>query len=76
VEIVPDLATVSVVGHGLLQRPGISARVFAALGRTPVHLISQASDVCLSFLVAAAEAPAVVRRLHAELIESAVGDRP
>jgi aspartate kinase len=71
VEVVPDLATVSVVGHGLLQRPGISAGVFLALGASPVHLISQASDVCLSFLVAADEAPAVVRRLHAELIESA-----
>ncbi len=65
-----ELATVSVVGHGLLQRPGIAARVFAALGSTPVQLISQASDVCLSFLVAEAEAPAVVRRLHSELIES------
>jgi aspartate kinase len=74
VEVVPELATVSVVGHGLLQRPGITAGVFSALAQTPVHLISQASDVCLSFLVAAEEAPAVVRRLHAELIESAAGD--
>jgi aspartate kinase len=71
VELVPDLATVSVVGHGLLRRPGISAGVFSALGATPVHLISQASDVCLSFLVSGDEAPAVVRRLHAQLIESA-----
>jgi aspartate kinase len=69
VEIVPDLATVSVVGHGLLQQPGIAARVFSALGGTPVQLISQASDVCLSFLIVAKEAPGVVRRLHAELIE-------
>ncbi len=74
VEVIPDLATVSVVGHGLLQRPGISAGVFAALGATPVHLISQASDVCLSFLVAADQAPGVVRRLHAELIESTPRD--
>jgi aspartate kinase len=71
VEVVPDLATVSVVGHGLLQRPGIAAGVFSSLGASPVHLISQASDVCLSFLVADDEALAVVRRLHAELIESA-----
>jgi aspartate kinase len=71
VEVIPELATVSVVGHGLLRRPGIAAGVFSALGATPVQLISQASDVCLSFLVAADEAPAVVRRLHTQLIESA-----
>jgi len=74
VEVVPDLATVSVVGHGLLRRPGITAGVFSALGATPVHLISQASDVCLSFLVAEGDAAPVVRRLHAELIEAAAHD--
>lgn len=68
VEVLPDLATISVVGHGLLLQPGISARVFSALGGTPVHLISQASDVCLSFLVDAAVAPDVIRRLHEELV--------
>ncbi len=70
VEVVPDLATVSVVGHGLLRQLGIAARVFSTLSNTSVHLISQASDVSLSFLVSAADAPGVVRRLHAELIES------
>ncbi len=70
VEVVPNLATVSVIGQGLLQQPGIAARVFAALGETPVLLISQASDVSLSLLVAASQAPSVVRRLHADLIES------
>ncbi len=70
VEIVPDLATVSIVGHGLLQEPGTASRAFNALGTTPVRLISQASDVCLSFVVAADDAPAVVGRLHAALIES------
>jgi aspartate kinase len=69
VEIVPDLATVSVIGQGLLRRPGIAARVFAALEGTPVQLISQAADVALSFLVDAGSAPDVVRRLHRDLIE-------
>jgi aspartate kinase len=68
VEVVRDLATISVVGHGLLRQPGISARVFSALGGTPVHLISQASDVCLSFLVDAGVVADVVRRLHDELV--------
>jgi aspartokinase len=34
-----------------------------------VHLISQASDVSLSFLVAEKDAPALVRKLHLTLIE-------
>ncbi len=69
VEVQPDMVTISVVGHGLLQQPGIGARVFSVLGQTPVHLISQASDVCMSFLVRPAEAMEVVRGLHRELIE-------
>jgi aspartokinase len=60
---------VTVVGEGLLAEPGIDALVFWAVERTPVHLISQASDVSLSFVVDAAEAPALVRRLHLALIE-------
>ena len=71
VEIIPGLATVSIVGHGLLQRLGLAARVFSALGQRPVYLISQASDVCLSFLVESGDAPGVVRRLHSNLVESA-----
>lgn len=69
VEVISDLATVSVIGHGLLQQLGITARVFATLEEARVELISQASDVCLSFLVGTGEAPDVVRRLHRDLIE-------
>lgn len=69
VEIVRDLATITVVGHGLMAEPGIDALVFWAVGRTPVHLISQASDVSLSFLVSEADAQALVRKLHLTLIE-------
>ncbi len=70
VEVIADLATVTVVGHGLLQEPGMSALVFWAVGKdTSVELISQASDVSLSFLVPEAGAPGVVRRLHRTLIE-------
>ncbi|HSG82136.1 MAG TPA: hypothetical protein VLC48_07795, partial [Gemmatimonadota bacterium] len=66
----------SIVGHGLLQEPGIASRVFMALGTTHVRLISQASDVCLSLLVAQEEAADVVRRLHAALIESSRSETP
>lgn len=69
VEVVLDLATVTVVGNGLLEEPGMDALVFWAVGRTPIHLISQASNVSLSFLVDLAEAPDLVRRLHRSLVE-------
>lgn len=64
VEVLTGLATVSVVGRGLLVRPGIVSRVFTALGVTPVFLISQASDVSLSLVLDQAHARDVVTRLH------------
>lgn len=69
VEVRRGLATVTVVGHGLMQEPGMEALVFWAVEKTPVHLISQASDVSLSFLVDQEHAADVVRRLHTSLIE-------
>jgi len=64
-----DVATVTVVGRGLLREPGMDALVFWAVEKTPVYLISQASDVSISFVVDEAEAPELVRRLHLSLIE-------
>jgi len=74
VEVVRGLGTVTVVGHGLLEEPGINALVFWAVAKTPVYLISQASDVSLSFLVAGDDGPAVVRKLHHALIELRNGE--
>ena len=68
VEVRPGLATVTVVGNGLLREPGFDARVFGVVGDTPVHLVSQASDVSLSFVVDGESADPLVRRLHAELV--------
>lgn len=69
VEVTRGLSTVTVVGRGLLREPGFAARVFQTVAFTPVHLISQATDSSLSFLVDDAEAEALVRRLHLVLIE-------
>jgi aspartokinase len=69
VEVFGGLATVTVVGHGLMEEPGTNALVFWEVNRTPVHLISQASDVSLSFLVDDSAAADLVRRLHTALIE-------
>ena len=69
VEVTRGLATVTVVGTGLLDEPGMDALIFWAVEKTPIHLISQASNVSLSFLVSELDAHDVVRRLHRSLIE-------
>ena len=75
VDVLRDVATVTVVGRGLLREPGMDALVFWAVEKTPVYLISQASDVSISFVVDEAEAPELVRRLHLSLIELKEGAR-
>jgi aspartate kinase len=73
VDVRSGLATVTVVGRGLLREPGFAARVFQTVAFTPVHMISQATDSSLSFLVDDEEAEALVRRLHLVLIEGRAG---
>ena len=68
VDVRTGLATVTVVGNGLLRQPGFDARVFGAVELTPIHLVSQASDVSLSLVVDGDQAEALVRRLHEELV--------
>lgn len=75
VEVTSALATITVVGRGLLAEPGVGGQVFAVVGDTPVHLVSQASDVSLSLVVDMEEAEALTRRLHASLIGPAPADR-
>lgn len=68
VTVRPDLATVTVVGSGLMEEPETNARVFEAVGDTPVHLVSQASDVSLSLVVDEGDARPLVGRIHEGLI--------
>lgn len=75
VDVLKDVATVTVVGRGMLREPGMDALVFWSVEKTPVYLISQASDVSISFVVDEAEAPELVRRLHLSLIELKEGAR-
>src|SRR5690606_10391267 len=73
VEVARDLATITVVGRGLMAQPGLGGQVFVVVGDTPVHLTSQASVVSLSLVVAAPRAADLTRRLHAALIGEAAG---
>lgn len=70
VKVLPGMAIVSVVGRGFIKRPGLAGRVFQALRKVNVMMISfGASDVNLSFVVAEAEAEKAVRLLHREFFE-------
>ncbi|MEX2467540.1 MAG: aspartate kinase [Gemmatimonadota bacterium] len=68
VEVTESLVTITLVGRGLLAEPGVGGQVFTVVGNTPVHLVSQASDVSLSLVVDADDAASLTRRLHAALI--------
>lgn len=65
VRVERDLALVCIVGAHLKDRPGIASQAFGCLEDVNVRMISQgASNINLSFVVFAADADKVMRRLH------------
>jgi aspartate kinase len=68
---VDDVVIVSVVGAGMRATPGVSARVFGALGQGDINVIAIAqgsSDCSISLVVAADAAVDAVRQIHQEVI--------
>ncbi|HSE97053.1 MAG TPA: ACT domain-containing protein, partial [Blastocatellia bacterium] len=60
-------AIVCVVGDNLKFKPGVAARLFQAISRTNVNMISQgASEINLTFVIDESDVEAVVRSLHEE----------
>lgn len=67
VKVLVNMAIVSVVGRGFVQRSGLAARIFQALRDVNVVMISfGASDVNVSCVVAEADAERAVKSLHHE----------
>jgi aspartate kinase len=65
----PDVAAVAVVGAGMAGTPGISGRIFTAMGLAGINviMISQgSSEVNVSFVVKESDGPKAVRVLHDE----------
>jgi aspartate kinase len=60
-----DLGKVSVVGTGMLNRPGYAARMFAALGEAgiPIRMVST-SEIQVTCVVPAERVEEAVRQLH------------
>jgi aspartate kinase len=67
VEVEADQAIVCLVGENIRYTPGVAGRVFHALERVNIRMISQgASLLNLSFVVAQADLKRVVELLHGE----------
>ncbi len=71
-DIDEDVAIVAVVGAGMAHRPGISGRLFSALGEAGVNVraIAQgSSELNISFAVASADETRVLRLVHSAFFD-------
>ena len=69
-----DVVVVTAVGVGMRGTPGVSARLFGALGRSEINVIAiaQGSSECsISLVVTAADADKAIRQIHKEVISHA-----
>lgn len=68
-----NLVVLSVIGAGMRETPGVSARIFGALGKANINVIAIAqgsSEYSVSLVVAQKDADEAVRQLHKEIIEN------
>jgi aspartokinase/homoserine dehydrogenase 1 len=66
-----EVVIITVVGAGMQHTPGISGRIFSALGNNNVNVIAIAqgsSEVSISLVVSAADAEKAVRSLHCLIV--------
>jgi len=71
VEVIRNLAVVSVVGEGLCGAPGVPAKIFNSISDVPILAISQgASSSNLTFVVDDMFVESVVTRLHETFFEN------
>lgn len=63
-----DVNIVSVVGAGMMGTPGTLGRIFKSLGENKINvqMISQGSEVNVSFVVSEKDGPRAVRAIHNE----------
>jgi aspartokinase/homoserine dehydrogenase 1 len=76
VEILCDLATISVVGLGMAGTPGIASRVFSALAADRINVVAIAqgsSELNISFVVEEKRAADAQRRIHEAFQLSKIG---
>jgi aspartokinase/homoserine dehydrogenase 1 len=76
VQMQTGLATLAVVGMGMEGHPGIAARLFGALSQAGINIMAIAqgsSELNISFVVTAKDAPAAQRAIHQAFQLSKIG---
>jgi aspartate kinase len=71
VNILSDVVIITVIGSGMRQTPGVSARVFNAVGKEMINVIAIAqgsSEYSISMVVASRDAKLAIQKLHQEVI--------
>lgn len=69
-----DTAKVSVVGAGMLGRPGVAARMFGTLGRAGVNIdIVSTSEISISCLILRKDLDKAVQAIHDEFFTAGEG---
>ena len=72
-----NMVILTVIGAGMRDTPGVSARIFGALGRSQINVIAIAqgsSEYSISLVVAAPDADRAVQQIHSEIIENEKGN--
>jgi aspartokinase len=67
-----EIEIVTVIGSGMRETPGVSARIFGALGKAQINVMAIAmgsSEFSISLVVAAKDANKAVQAIHSEVIE-------
>lgn len=73
VDVMSEVAIVTVVGAGMRHRPGVAGKVFSIMGNNNVNVLSiaQGSSECsISFVVDERDIPVAVERLHDLALEA------
>ena len=71
-----NVVILSVIGAGMRETPGVSARIFGALGLAGINVIAIAqgsSEYSISMVVETVDADLAVRQIHHEVIENDKG---
>jgi aspartokinase/homoserine dehydrogenase 1 len=72
-EIMKDLAIVAVIGENMRGKPGISGRLFSALGREHINVLAIAqgsSERNISFVIAKKDKEGALRCIHRAFLET------
>lgn len=73
ITLMENVVILTVIGANLRDKPGLSAKIFGALGKANINVIAIAqgsSELSVSLVVNATESIQAVRAIHAEVIEN------